>query len=331
MCFFCMEEHEIQTVVMKDTEEFKGMDVTFDAFYEYCDQSDELLEAEDMIKKNSLAMKDAYRKQVNLLTSEEIVAIRKKYKVSQKNFSDVLDWGRATITRYENHHVQGRVHDDVLRKIDSDPKWFLQMLDRAKDKISAKSYKRSYSAASDQFERASNQYLIDSIQAIYANFDDEKITGGVKLNLQKVVEVINYFASKVTYLHKVKLMKMLWYSDNLNYKRSDLSITGLVYSALGMGAVPEGSEQIVDLEGVNFEEVQYDHIDNTGYRFYPAEDFEIKTLTDKEIETLDTIIAEVGHLNTEEIVKKMHDEEAYKYTARNDVIPFIHAENLSIE
>lgn len=50
--------------------------------------------------------------------------IRDKYEVSQKDFSEVLDWGRATITRYENHQVQDRAHDDVLRTIDSDPKWF---------------------------------------------------------------------------------------------------------------------------------------------------------------------------------------------------------------
>jgi putative zinc finger/helix-turn-helix YgiT family protein len=329
LCLICMEEHEVQTVILEDIEEFKGIEVSFDATYEYCAHADEYLETEDMIKANSLAMKDAYREKVGLLTSQEIIRIRDKYEVSQKDFSEILDWGRATITRYENHQVQDRAHDDVLRKIDSDPKWFLQMLTRAKGKISDKAYDKYHKSASTEFRRMKNRYLMDSIQALYADFVDDIITGGVELNLNKVIEIINYYASKVSSLHKVKLMKMLWYGDSVSYKRRGKSITGLVYSALPMGAVPEGYEQILDLDGVEFETVLYD-LDRMGYKFYPVEGFKIKELTPQEIEILDTVIAEVGHLNSQEIIDKMHDEDAYKCTGRNCTIPFSYAEKLSI-
>ena len=329
LCLICMEEHEVQTVILEDTEEFKGEEVSFDATYEYCAHADEYLETEDMIKANSLAMKDAYREKAGLLTSREIIAIRDKYEISQKDFSEILDWGRATITRYENHQVQDRAHDDVLRKIDSDPKWFLQMLTRANGKISDKAHEKYYKAASTEFRRMKNRYLMDSIQALYTDFIDDIITGGVQLNLNKVIEIINYCASKVSSLHKVKLMKMLWYGDNVSYKRRGKSITGLVYSALPMGAVPEGYEQILDLDGVEFETVLYDY-DRMGYKFHPVEGFQIKELTPEEIEVLDTVIAEVGHLNSQEIIDKMHDEDAYKCTDRNCIIPFSYAEKLSI-
>lgn len=329
LCLTCMEEHEVQTVILEDTEDFKGEEVAFDATYEYCVHADEYLETEDMIKANSLAMKDAFRKKVGLLTSQEIIAIRDKYEVRQKEFSEILDWGRATVTRYENHQVQDRAHDDVLRKIDSDPKWFLQMLTRAKGKISDKAYGKYHKAASTEFRRMKNRYLMDSIQALYADFIDDTITGGVELNLNKVIEIINYYASKVSSLHKVKLMKMLWYGDTVSYKRRGSSITGLVYSALPMGAVPEGYEQILDLDGIEFETVLYD-FDRMGYRFHPVEGFQIKELTPEEIEVLDTVVAEVGHLNSQEIIDKMHDEDAYKCTDRNCIIPFSYAEKLSI-
>ena len=126
LCLVCMEEHGVDTVKVIDNEVFKNEEVSFYATYEYCSNADEYLETEEMIKINSLSMKDAYRKKMGLLTSGEIISIREKYGVSQKDFSEVLDWGRATITRYENHQVQDRAHDDVLRKIDSDPKWFLR-------------------------------------------------------------------------------------------------------------------------------------------------------------------------------------------------------------
>ena len=65
-----MEEHYVQTVILKDTEEFKGEEVSFDATYEFCNRADEYLETEDMIKANSLAMKDAYRDKVGQIITE---------------------------------------------------------------------------------------------------------------------------------------------------------------------------------------------------------------------------------------------------------------------
>lgn len=330
LCLICMEEHEVQTIILDINEEFKGLEVSIDATYEYCDKADEYLETEDMIKTNSLTMKDAYREKVGLLTSKEIFAIRNKYKVSQKDFSDILDWGKATITRYETHQVQDRAHDDILRKINSDPKWFLEMLARADGKISNKAYEKYHKAANEEFRKMKNRYLMDSIQALYTNYLDHDITGGVELNLNKVIEIINYYATKVDSLHKVKLMKMLWYGDTVSYKRRGKSITGLVYSALPMGAVPEGYEQILDLDGIKFETVIYD-FDRMGYKFYPIENFQIKLLDSEEVEVLDAVIDAVGHLNSKEIIEKMHDEYAYQCTDKNCIISFSHSDKLSIQ
>lgn len=149
-----MEEHDIDTVEVMETEIFKDEEVSFKAIYEYCCNGDEYLETEEMVKANSLAMKDAYRKKVGLLASGEIIEIRDKYQVSQKDFSEILDWGRATITRYENHQVQDRAHDNVLRKINSDPKWFLEMLKSAKGRLSDKAFNKYYHQASEQFKKA---------------------------------------------------------------------------------------------------------------------------------------------------------------------------------
>jgi len=328
LCLICMEKHEVNTVEVTENEIYKNEEVIFKAMYEYCIKADEYLETEEMIKANSLSMKDAYRKKKGLLTSSDIISIRKKYGVSQKDFSVILNWGMATITRYENHQVQDCAHDDVLRKIDSDPKWFLEMLKRAKVHISEKAFNKYYSEASEQYGKKKNQYLIDSIQAIYADFEDDSLTGRVDLNLNKVVEMINYLAKNVNNLHKVKLMKMLWYSDNLHFKRNGASISGLVYKALPMGAVPEGYEQIIMLEGVIFEKMLYG--ENIAYKFRTNSRFKIKELTQLEIKTIDKIISEIGNLNTGEIVKKMHDEEAYKCTDSSCIISFNFADKLTI-
>ena len=65
-------------------------------------------------------------------------------------------------------------------------------------------------------------------------------------------------------------MKLLWYSDALSYKRNGHSITGLVYKALPMGAVPLCYDLIIDLKGIKYELVDFG--DNFGYHFIPSTD-----------------------------------------------------------
>ncbi len=319
LCLSCMEKHRVDLVEVVEQNIFKGQKVDFTAEYEYCSNVDTFSETEAMIRANDLALKDEYRRITGLLTSEEIKSIREFYGISQKDLATILDWGPATITRYENYQVQDRAHDDILRTISSDPKWFLEKLENKDNLLSSKAYTRYRCKAKEQYSKQRNRYLRDAIYAIYANFEDESITGSVELNLDKVVEAVNYFATKVISLYKVKLMKMLWYADALNYKRHGKAITGLVYSALPMGAVPEGYDQIILLDGVSFDVVLYDDI---SYRFKPAPNFVVRHLLREELESLDKVILELGSLNTREIVEKMHQETAYKQTASYKMISY---------
>ncbi len=87
--------------------------------------------------------------------------------------------------------------------------------------------------------------------------------------------MIRYFAvsTKITSLYKVKLMKLKWYADALSYKVRGFAITGLVYQALPMGAVPVGYNSIIDLKGVPFEEM--DMGETNAYHFKYAESLQI--------------------------------------------------------
>jgi len=158
-----MKEHNIDIIETEEQVTFKDIKVNFNATYEYCSNTDEYMETEDMIRANSLAVKDAYRREVGLLTSNEIRNIREKYNISQKEFSEILNWGKATITRYENHQVQDRAHDDILRKIDSDPKWFLEMLERTKERLSPRMYAEYYRNAYEQYAKKISPYSYISI------------------------------------------------------------------------------------------------------------------------------------------------------------------------
>lgn len=331
LCMCCMEEHEVRTVRVREQNVFKGVEVSYDATYEYCEPADEYIATEEMLSANDMAMKNAYRQAMGLLTTEQIGAIRAKYGISQSDLAALLGWGGKTITRYESHQVQDIAHNTILVKLDSDPEWFIELLKSARERISPEAYAKYMTTAAALFENAQDEYLRKSIYAQYARYaDDFQSTGGTPLNLDKVVDVVNYFANalEVMGLYLVKLMKLLWYSDALAWKRSGRSMTGLVYRALPMGAVPVAYKSLIDLKGIEYEEVGSG--ENVGNRFLRTAHTTYPTLTQADVDVLNAVIRRFGQETKDAIVECMHGETAYLKTARGNVIQYKYAAELSL-
>ena len=331
LCTCCMEEHEVKTVLICEEATFKNVKVVYDAFYLYCDMAEELYMDENQIEENDIRLKDAYRRQEGLLTSYEISGIRAKYGISQSDFCVLLGWGGKTITRYEGHQVQDKAHDSILKKIDGDSEWFLSLLGEAKDNLAVEAYHRYLNIAMAIYEKNKDNYLRKAIEASYVSFQDNPLFhGNTKLSLDKVVDVIKYFAAseQVTSLYKVKLMKLMWYADALSYKRRGFAITGLVYQALPMGAVPVGHNSIIDLKDIPCEEV--DMGETTAYYFCLKEGASFPTLSDEDKSILDIVIEKLGAMTKNQIISFMHKEQAYIETAPREVIQFKYAESLQI-
>lgn len=331
LCPCCMEEHDVQRIATVESNVFKGIPIEYNAEYYYCDQADEAYADEQQISINDIAMKNAYREKMGLLTSHQIAAIRTKYGISQSDLCLLLGWGGKTITRYESHQVQDVAHDTILRKLDSDPEWFLQLLQARKECFSSTSFTKYLEAGTALFEKEHDLYLRSAIMSKYARFQrNPEATGGRSLSLDVVVDMIHYFANSdmVINLFRVKLMKMLWYADALSYKRRSHAISGLAYLALPRGAVPLAYESIVDLSTINCEEIEIG--EGVGYKYLPTDDKTYPNLTLEDKEILDAVICKFGNATTNEIVNTMHHEDAYTETAPKDIIPFKYAKTLSL-
>lgn len=331
-CICCMKNHNIETVEVLEHSVFKGKTIEYIATYEYCSNTDEYWESDDTITTNNIALKNAYRSSCGLLTSNEILKIRQQYGITQSDLSRLLGWGEKTITRYETHQVQDAAHDAILKKLSEDPEWFLSLLNTNKNQFSPSSYEKYVNNAKQLFEQNNETYLRKVITAKYAKIEgDPELCGGTHLDFNKITEIIAYFcnSSQVTSLYKVKLMKLLWYSDALSFKRHGHSITGLAYTALSMGAVPLAHEYIIDLNGIQYEEVDFS--EGTGIHFIPSPITEYNSLDSNDINILDTIINTIGNYTKGQIVERMHSEQAYIKTHRTDYINYRYATLLSID
>lgn len=331
LCVNCMETHEVCLVEVKEKTKFKNEEIEYIATYEYCSNTDELFMSEELISKNDIQMKNAYRSKMGLLTTYEINAIRYQYGISQSDLSTLLGWGEKTITRYEGHHVQDVAHDKILRKISKDYEWYLNFLEESKHSFSDATYKKYKATALNLYETQRDEFLRKSIYASYAKYNDlVDCNGGKKIDLDKIVDIVRYLANscKVKSLYKVKLMKMLWYIDALSYKSTGSSMTGLVYKSQPMGALPISHELIIDLKGINYEEIDFG--EGTGYHFIADNNNEYSYITPEEQEIIDEIIENFGGATRTSIIESMHKEVAYTETALHDIIQYKYAMELSI-
>lgn len=330
-CTCCMEEHEVKTVLVPEEATFKNVKVVYEASCFYCDVAEELYMDEQQMQENDIRLKDAYRKEQGLLTSSEICNIRSKYRISQRDFCILLGWGGKTITRYEGHQVQDKAHDTILKKIGRDSEWFLSLLSDARESLAVEAYQKYLDAATTLYEKNQDLYLRKAIEASYAGFHGNQLFhGNTELSLDKVVDMIRYFATskQITNLYKVKLMKLMWYADALSYKKRSFAITGLVYQAMPMGAVPVGHNSIINLKDVPCEEV--DMGETNAYHFSLKEKTSFEFLSEEDKKILDIVIDKLGKMTKNQIVSFMHQEQAYVETKPREVISFEYARNLQI-
>lgn len=141
------------------------------------------------------------------------------------------------------------------------------------------------------------------------------------LNIDKIEAIISYIAEKVNHLFKVKLMKMLWYTDVLSFIENGCSMTGMVYRHENMGALPVGHYSLMNLENLNIQE-EMSHNYDTMLHVYPTVNMDYSVLTDGEKAILDKIIIKFKDYKTKDIVAYMHDEKAYLETKPGEIIPF---------
>lgn len=141
------------------------------------------------------------------------------------------------------------------------------------------------------------------------------------LNIDKIEAVIAYIAESESNLYKVKLMKMLRFSDVLAFIENGHAMTGMVYRHATMGALPIGHYSLMNHEKLNVqEEMSYNY--DTILHVYPTEGMACSVLSDREKAILDKIIEKFRNYKAKGIVDYMHEEKAYKETSAGEIIPF---------
>ena len=325
-CPLCDKMHEIEERKRTTSITIKGEEVFYEERFYFCANADEdenEFETAAMTNENLLNARNAYRVKMGLLTSTEIVALRESYGLSQVDLAKLLGWGEATISRYESKAIQDEAYDTMLRLIKDNPLQALEFLKKNADKFTMSKRVEIRSHIVDKLDSYGKEFLTrQTFESEYANFEEPSDSNGfTMLNIEKIEAMISYIAEKTDNLFKVKLMKMLWYTDVLSFIENGCSMTGMVYRHENMGALPVGHYSLMNLENLNIQE-EMSHNYDTMLHVYPTVNMDYSVLTDGEKAILDKIIIKFKDYKTKDIVAYMHDEKAYLETKPGEIIPF---------
>lgn len=325
-CPLCDKTHEVEERKRYTTITLKGEEVTYEERFYFCANAAEEeneFESGTMTNENLLNARNAYRVKCGLLTSNEIVSIRESYGLSQVDLAKLLGWGEATISRYESKAIQDEAYDTMLRLIKDNPLQALEFLKKNGNKFSKMKRQEIRLKIVEKLDSYGKEFLTrQAFASEYVNFEEPSDSNGFAvLNIDKIEAMISYIAEQVSNLFKVKLMKMLWYSDVVAYIQNGFAMTGLVYRHEAMGALPIGHYNLMNLENLNVqEEVSYNY--DSMIHVYPDKDMDYSILSDDEKTVLDKVITKFKNYKAADIVNYMHDEKAYKETAAGEIIPF---------
>ena len=267
-----------------------------------------------------------YRKRHGLLFPSDIKQLREKYALSQRGLSRLLNWGEITIQRYEAGTIQDQSHNDILMLL-SDPLNMKKFLERARNNLSPKEILKIEQRLKTLLVKTNVADYVESMLSGEVSI----FTGFRAFDLSRFANAILFFARECAPLFKTKLLKLLWYSDFLSFKRTTISLTGSKYIHFPYGPVPEKYELIL---GVMDEEVIdivptsiHDHI---GEEIRPRQEFDPNMFNADEMDVINTIKTLMAPLTCADITKRSHEEDPYKETNEKELIPYERAKELSI-
>jgi len=93
----------------------RGEGVTIDAEASVCDRCGFQVMDDAQSAAYGIAVADAYRHKLGLLTSQDLKAIRRRLAMSQIQFAAFLKVGQASVKRWEAGLIQDEAMDELIR------------------------------------------------------------------------------------------------------------------------------------------------------------------------------------------------------------------------
>ena len=332
-CPYCKKEVEYK-IEKRELKEFRGIEVNTFENVAICNECNQDLYVNKIEDENNERIYKIYREKANIIKAEDIVKLREKYDISQRELTAILGFGKMTINRYERGGLPTKSQSDYIKLLIENEDEFSEKVKEAyeNNNITEKTYKKI--VAEGQEENIGKKRVQENIRRYLKEVLNRKpdIYNGYKsLDLEKVENIISYIASKVKNLTITSLNKYLWYIDMLSFNKRAVAITGLTYQnqKFGPTIVYKKYDELSLLDDkYQREDIETENGNTT--KIISNENFNLDKINDSEKEIIDTIIKLLKNKKVTDISEMSHREDGWKKTKRLEKISFEYAMNLNI-
>ena len=113
---------------------------------------------------------------------DEIIAFRKKYHFTQIELARLLQWGDATIRRYEKGSLQEKSHDIMLR-LAMDPRVLKSLILNSSDVLNKTKYQKVMTILDNQLK----QEMLDEYMLIFHKYEMQQIKNDCDMTQIKIL------------------------------------------------------------------------------------------------------------------------------------------------
>jgi putative zinc finger/helix-turn-helix YgiT family protein len=322
VCPHCEAKRDIRIVRERETVKIRGEDIDYEAEYSVCLSCGKDFASSVQMEYCLAASRAVYRQRHGIIGPEELVALRKRYDVSQKSFAKILDIGDLTINSYEQGVLPSGAHNSLLR-LAEEPSNFRRLYETNKASLSDRQrakIERALAAMDPALPMQVKEAPPHYGPAIQASAE----------RLTAVMQLLLAYAG--TELYKMAVLKLLFYVDFSYYRRAGHSVTGWRYARLPFGPVPDDYKEILcEGEEKGFFDLNMDD-DEIGELVSLPQQFDIESVeadfTPSELEVIELVAKKLGCLSASRLKELSHEEKGWLETEPARIISWDFASSL---
>jgi uncharacterized phage-associated protein len=306
--------------------EFRKEKFTIQFHYYLCGQSGEEFESQQQSEINHAQVVNQYRAKHHIPFPEEITATKEKYGLSARQMSQILGFGINQYSLYEQGEIPS-ISNGISISMASNPHAFEQLVQTCSE--------LSESARQKVLQKISmEKRKTPAAVELLLPFQNPGVKNGFRrFDFPRFTNLVIYFSAMVNPF-KVKMNKLLFYTDFAHYKYHGRSITGLNYEAIQMGPVPAHYQLLFDIskgrDTFNIEEIWFEDAGPSGEKFSAdINSFNKEIFSENELEIINLVTKKFKNTTTNDIIKLSHDETGWKENVTDkELIPYSAAMNL---
>ncbi|MDO4963297.1 MAG: DUF4065 domain-containing protein [bacterium] len=300
----------------------KNKEINFKSKRRFCRSCNCLIYDKDLDNLASEKAIFTYNKLYGI-PKEKIIKLRNSYNLSIGLFAKIIGCAKKTLISYEKGtSIPNDNYTIILNSLIHNPKIIIELIESNKSNFTDKEYFKL------------NTKIISNNNIDQLIFNEEFVptvyNGYTKLDKNKVLNMILFFADDI--ILKTKLLKEMFYSDFIYYKNTASSITGLEYSKITYGPVPDNYENILLLyKEQNYLDLIVEY--NNEYELHKIiskKKFDKNVFSKEELNTLKNIKKYFSNFTSSSIAEFSHREKAYINTKFNKKIEYDYAFDIEL-